>query len=157
MDDFANNFIEVGVKDRSNPLVNFNFMLRVEGVFDLPCKSIKAFTREMEYEHIQEGGLNDYVHMRRKPISRPFYFEVERYAGVDYVDPLPLGADLVLPVLLFVARRPVFKTVARTYAFTGCTVTKKTYGDLEADRSGILTDTVTIAYREMVCIDTPFV
>ena len=83
-----------------NPLVNFNFMLRVELMFDLPCKSVRAFTRELEYDYIQEGGLNDYVHMRRKPITRPFTLEIERYVGVDYIDPLPLGADLVLPVLL---------------------------------------------------------
>ena len=31
-----------------NPLVNFNFMLRVEAIYDLPCKSVHAFTREME-------------------------------------------------------------------------------------------------------------
>ncbi|MDR1247527.1 MAG: hypothetical protein LBK57_11000 [Clostridiales Family XIII bacterium] len=158
MDDGAlKNFNEIGPKDQSNPLVNFNFMLRVEAVFDLPCKSVKAFTRELEYENIQEGGLNDYVHMRRKPISRPFTLEVERYAGVDYVDPLPLGADLALPLFLFVARRPVFESVARTYVFTGCTVIKKVYGELSAEHSGLLTDTITIAYREMICIDTPFV
>jgi hypothetical protein len=146
------------VKDgRSNPLVNFNFLLRVEAMFDLPCKSVRAFARELEYENIQEGGLNDYVHMRRKPISRPFTLEVERYVGVDYVDPLPLGADLVLPVFLFVTRRPgEFQTVMRTYVFTGCTVTKKVYGELAAESSGLLTDTVTIAYREMICVDTPF-
>ena len=85
-------------------MVGYNFMLRVELLFDLPCKSVRAFTREMEYELIQEGGLNDYVHMRRKPISKPFYFEIERYIGVDYIDPLPVGAELVLPVLLFVSR-----------------------------------------------------
>ena len=32
-----------------NPAVNFNFMLRVEGVLDLPCKSIRAFQKENEY------------------------------------------------------------------------------------------------------------
>jgi hypothetical protein len=147
------------VKDgRINPLVNFNFLLRVEAMFDLPCKSVRAFTRELEYDTIQEGGLNDYVHMRRKPISRPFTLEVERYVGVDYVDPLPLGADLMLPVFLFVTRRPgEFQTVVRTYVFTGCTVIKKVYGELAAEQSGLLTDTVTIAYREMICVDTPFV
>ena len=124
-----------------NPLVNFNFMLRVELMFDLPCKSVRAFTRELEYDYIQEGGLNDYVHMRRKPISRPFTLEIERYVGVDYIDPLPLGADLVLPVLLFVSRNHdqfIPGVVARTYVFTGCTVMKKTYGDLVADQSGLL-------------------
>ena len=127
-----------------NPLVNFNFMLRVELLFDLPCKSVRAFTRELEYEFIQEGGLNDYVHMRRKPISKPFVLEVERYVGVDYIDPLPLGADLVLPVLLFVSRNHdqfIPGVVARTYVFTGCTVMKKTYGDLIADKSGLLVET----------------
>ena len=142
-----------------NPLVNFNFMLRVEMAFDLPCKSVRAFQRELEYEYIQEGGLNDYVHMRRKPISKPFTLEVERYVGVDYVDPLPLGADLVLPLMLFVSRAQsqfVPGVVARTYVFTGCTVMKKTYGDLVADQSGLLVETTTIGYREMLCVDIPW-
>lgn len=139
--------------------MGFNFMLRVEALYDVPCKSVRAFTREMEYEYIQEGGLNDYVHMRRKPISRPFTFEVERYAAVDIIDPLPIGAELILPVLLFVSRHHnmfIPGVVTRTYVFTGCTVTKKEYGKLDAERSELLTETVTIAYREMVCIDIPF-
>lgn len=142
-----------------NPLVNFNFMLRVELAFDLPCKSVRAFERELEYDFIQEGGLNDYVHMRRKPISKPFTLEVERYVGVDYVDPLPLGADLVLPLMLFVSRNHdqfIPFVVARTYVFTGCTVMKKTYGDLVADQSGLLVETTTIGYREMLCVDIPW-
>jgi hypothetical protein len=138
------------------PIVGFNFMLRVEAVYDLPCKGIKAFSREMEYEYIQEGGLNDYVHMRRKPISRPFTLEVERYAGVDIIDPLPLGAELILPLILFVSRyQDQWAPVARTYVFTGCTVTKKEYGKLDAERSELLTETTTIAYREMLCVDVP--
>ena len=142
-----------------NPLVNFNFMLRVEMLFDLPCKSVRAFTRELEYDYIQEGGLNDYVHMRRKPITQPFTLEIERYVGVDYLDPLPLGADLVLPVLLFFSRNHdqfIPGVVARTYVFTGCTVMKKTYGDLVADQSGLLVETTTIGYREMLCVDLPW-
>ena len=142
-----------------SPLVGYNFMLRVELMFDLPCKSIRAFTREMEYEYIQEGGLNDYVHMLRKPISQPFTLEVERYVGVDYVDPLPLGGALKLPLLLFVGREPnqfIPLLVARTYAFTGCCITKKTYGDLVGDRSELLVETTTIAYQEMVVVDIPW-
>ena len=142
-----------------NPLVNFNFMLRVELVMDLPCKSVRAFERELEYDYIQEGGLNDYVHMRRKPISSPYTLEIERYVGVDYIDPLPLGADLTLPLMLFVSRVPdqfVVGVVARTYIFTGCTVMKKSYGDLVAEESGLLVETTTIGYREMLCVDIPW-
>lgn len=142
-----------------NPVPGFNFMLRVEGIFDLPCKSIRAFTREMEYELIQEGGLNDYVHMRRKPISKPFYLEVERYVGLDYIDPLPIGAELLLPVILMISRNVnqfIPMVSARTFLFTGCTVVKKTFGDMVADQSGLLVDTTTIAYREMICVDAPW-
>lgn len=139
-----------------SPVVGYNFMLRVEGVMDLPCKAIRAFSKEMEYELIQEGGLNDYVHMRRKSISKPFYFEVDRYIGVDYIDPLPLGAELLLPVILLVARHPGhFGAAARVYTFTGCTVTKKTYGEMNAEKSDLFVETTTIAYRELVVVDSP--
>lgn len=143
-----------------SPLVGYNFMLRVEMLFDLPCKSVRSFSQEMEYEYIQEGGLNDYVHLRRKPISRPFTLEVERYVGIDYVDPMPNGAELALPVLLMVSRQQdkfiPMVNAARTYVFTGCTVIKKTYGDLNAEQSGLLLETTTLAYREMLVLNAPW-
>ncbi len=140
-----------------NPAVNFNFMLRVEGIFDLPCKSVHAFQKENEYEIIQEGGLNDYVHMRRKPVSKPFTFQVERYVGVDLLDPLANGTDLTLPVILMVNRYLAYGDFhpVRCYVFTGCTVMAKEYGALDAEKSGLMIETTTIAYQEMFCIDNP--
>lgn len=139
----------------SNPAVNFNFMLRVEGVFDLPCRSVHVFQKENEYELIQEGGLNDYVHMRRKPISRPFTFQVERYVGTDILDPLANGTDLALPVILMVNRYRIYGDFLpiRMYVFTGCTVMSKEYGELNAEKGGLLVETTTIAYRELTCVD----
>lgn len=143
-----------------NPATNFNFMLRVEGVFDLPCRAVRSFQRENEFEYIQEGGVNDYVHLRRKPISKPFTFQVERYVGVDgaLVDYLALGTELILPVILLVNRyhwgtggKNVYPM--RTYVFTGCTVTAKEYGELSAEKSALLVETTTIAYREMLNVD----
>lgn len=138
-----------------NPAVNFNFMLRVEGIYDLPCKSVHVFQKENEYEFIQEGGLNDYVHMRRKPISKPFTFQVERYVGTDILDPLANGTDLVLPVILMINRYRIYGDFlpVRMYVFTGCTVMSKEYGELNAEKSGLLIETTTIAYRELVCVD----
>ncbi len=140
-------------------LPKFNFVLRVEGAINVPCKAIKNLRRENEFEYIQEGGLNDYVHMKRKPISKPFTFQVERYAGIDIVDPLALGTELVLPLLLLVYDRPDMGNLGvdahRYYAFTGCTVTAKDYGDLDSENSGLVLETTTIAFREMVCIDNP--
>lgn len=140
-----------------HPTGNFNFILRVEAVYDLPCKSVRAFQRENEYEMIQEGGLNDYVHMRRKPISKPFTFQVERYVGAEFFDPLSNGTELILPVMLLVNRYHLkdWDMPARIYIFTGCTVMAKEYGGLSAEESGLLTETTTIAYQEMFCVDNP--
>lgn len=138
-----------------NPLPGFNFFIRVEGAIDLPCRAVRVFQYENEYELIQEGGLNDYVHMRRKPISKPFTFQVERYVGVDYIDPLANGTELLLPVLLFVCRYRDGKVPIRIYAFTGCTVMSKQYGELNAEKSELLVETTTIGYREMLCINWP--
>ncbi len=138
---------------------SMHFMLRVEAAIDVPCRAIRNLRRENEFEYIQEGGLNDYVHLKRKPISRPFTFQVERYAGTDTVDPLALGTELTLPLILFVYDRPLsanFVDAHRYYTFTGCTVTAKDYGELNSERSGLLVETTTIAFREMACIDTPW-
>ena len=144
------------VNQSNNVLVNYNFMLRVEGIYDLPCKSVHSFTKENEFEYVQEGGLNDYVHMLRKPISKPFSFTVERYVGMDIVSPLPLGAELVLPVILMVSPNAnQFDNAKRTFVFTGCTVMSKTYGELNAEKSDLLTETIVIGYREMTEVTIP--
>ncbi|MCR5278220.1 MAG: hypothetical protein K6E19_02155 [Lachnospiraceae bacterium] len=153
-DDWENFFV---YNTGRNVSPNFNFMLRVEGLFDLPCRRVHSFTKANEYEYIQEGGLNDYVHMRRKPVSQPFTFQVERYVGVDYLDPLQPGTDLILPVVLFVCRMEMHKNFMpfRTYTFTGCTVMSKEYGELNAESSGLHTETTTIGYREMIRVTLP--
>ena len=155
MSDRDMNFILYNTGRSVSP--NFNFMLRVEGLFDLPCKSVHSCKKANEYEYIQEGGLNDYVHMKRKPISKPFTFEVERYVGVDILDPLQPGTELVLPIVLMVWRRVMYKnfTPFRVYTFTGCTVMEKKYGELDAEKSGLLVETTTIGYREMMRMTMP--
>ncbi len=153
-----------------NPAVAYAFALQVEAAFFLPLRSVRVFTKENEYDYYQEGGLNDYVHMLRKPISKPFTFQVERYVGVDagfadmnsgFIDPLALGTDLALPLVLYVNRSPSgnwyknisFENCARAYVFTGCTVTSKEYGELNAEQSKLLTETTTIAYRELLAVN----
>lgn len=140
-----------------NPLVSYNFLLRVEGKFDLPCKSIQGFKNQMEYEYIREGGVNDYVHIRRKPAQNPASIQVERYVINEITDTLAVGAVFDNPIQLLVARYPgEFINPKRIYSFSGCVVTSKEYGQLSAEQSGILTETITIAYQSMTCSDNPF-
>ncbi len=133
-------------------LPNFRFMLRVNGI-DLPLKSVSAFQRENEYDYIQEGGMNDYVYLRRKPISKPYTLRVERYIPTDFDDPLSNGSELFLPLLLFVGRNSGGKMgFGRYYVFTGAVVMGKEYGGLDSERAGLLTETITIGYNQMFCI-----
>lgn len=144
----------MGLNKDGNPLVNCNFLLRVDAVWDLPCKKIGSFKCENEYETIQEGGVNDYVYLRKKPVSKPFTFDVERYIGVDYFDPLPVGRQPILPILLYVSRySDDFKTPKRTFTFMGCTVMGKTYGELDAEHSGLILETTTIAYQRVLVVN----
>ena len=100
-------------KGQINPAVSYNFGLQVEAMFFVPLRAVRVFTKENEFDYYQEGGMNDFVHMLRKPISKPFTFQVEKYVGTDsgmfdqnsgFVDPLALGTDLILPIVLFVNR-----------------------------------------------------
>ncbi|MBQ9871333.1 MAG: hypothetical protein IJM27_05315 [Eubacterium sp.] len=157
---------------RLNPAVAYAFALQVEAAFFLPLRAVRVFSKENEFDYYQEGGLNDYVHMLRKPITRPFTFQIERYVGVDsgfldmnsgFLDPLALGTDLVLPLVLYVNRSPTkdwYKNItlsnlncARAYVFTGCTVIAKEYGELNAEQSKLHTETITIAYRELFAMN----
>ncbi len=147
------------IKSRAStlPTVNFNFMLRVEGVIDVPLKSVRAIHKENEYDQIQEGGVNDYVHLIRKPITKPFTLEIERYVGIDFYDPLSLGTKLLLPMFLNVGRYldPALFLPERQYLFNGCEVISKEYGNLDGEKSGLLTEVTRIAFQTMFVIDSP--
>jgi hypothetical protein len=151
-----------------DPIPNYNFVLWVEGVYFLPLKSVRVFNKENEFEYIQEGGVNDYVQMKRKPISKPFTFQVERYVDTGwakFLDPLANGTEMMLPMSLFVYKSNAKQGFAsdksadawasRFYVFTGCVVTAKEYGELNAEKSGLLVETTTIAYRELMVVNNP--
>ncbi len=144
--------------DRYDYLPSFRFILRVEGAFDVALKSIRPFTKENEYEQIEEGGLNDYVYMKRKHVTKPHTLQVERYLTQSFYDPIPNGTAFVLPLMLFVGGNHAQKfswSPRRTYVFFGAQVLNKEIGGFDAEKSGLLTETITIAYHQMYMLDTP--
>lgn len=138
----------------NKPVGSYNFLLRVDGKFDLPCKSIKGFEYGDEYEYIREGGLNDYVHIRKKQATKPHTFQIERYVGTDTIDHLTNGRTFAMPIILLVSRKQDdFDNPVRTYVFIGCTVINKSYGNMEASQSELLVETTTIAYQQLLCVN----
>ena len=119
-----------------NPLLNNIFLLRVDAVYDLACTKVSGIAQEREYENIVEGGVNDYVQLREKPSSKP--------------NPLPVAKRCVIPLVLYVDRHPdLFTNAPMIFTFSGCTVLSKKYGDLDAEHSGLMTETIQIAYQQV--------
>ncbi len=134
----------------------YRFLLRVEGYQDVPLKSIRPFSKENEYEYIAEGGLNDYVHTVRKQASKPFTLVVERYVSQKFIDPLTNGMAMVLPMILFIGNADAQKFdfwAVRTYIFTGCVIMNKEVGGFDAEKSGLLTETITIGYENSFALN----
>jgi hypothetical protein len=132
------------------PLINNHFLLRVNAIYDLPCRKISGIRDEKEYESIRSGGVNDFVYLREKQISKPKTFKVERYVGVDFFDPLIVGTEFVIPIVLYISRYiDDFNAPKQTFTFWGCTVLEKEYSELNAEQSGLLVETTTIAYQQM--------
>ena len=145
-------------QDRWDILPSFRFILRVEAGFDVPLKSIRPFMKENEYENIEEGGMNDYVTVKRKHVTKPHTLQVERYLTDKFYDPMPNGTAFVLPLLLFIGGNNADSfgwAPRRTYVFFGAQVLNKEIGGFDAERSGLLTETITIAYHQMYMMDTP--
>lgn len=139
------------------PLTNFSFTLRVEAIFEVPLKSVKVITKNNNYERIKEGGLNDYVHLKRKPVEEAFTLQVERYLTYSVVDPLANGVELTAPLILQVYKTNGFsdskgkadQNRGKIYVFTGCVVMGREYGALDSEKSGLATETITIGYKEL--------
>ena len=148
----------------SGPVTGFNFVMEVEQKYLLALNSVKAFNMENEYEYIQEGGVNDYVHMKKKPISKPATIQVERYIGTErFSDPLIIGKELQYPINLYIYRNEgrretvgkESESPARIYIFTGCMVISKDYGELNAEQSSLVTESITISFRELSVVNNP--
>lgn len=127
---------------------SMNFMLTVNGQ-DLPCKNFRSIQQEIEYEGIQEGGINNYVHIRKKPVTKPFTFQVERYVGPGYRDPFTVGKEVKGTIVLKAGRKRGDTQEYAQFTFSGCIVTGKNYSDMDAEKSGLLTETTTVAYERL--------
>jgi hypothetical protein len=133
-----------------NPMPNYIFLLRVDALYDLPCTKVSGITQEKEYENIMEGGVNDYVQLREKPVSKPNTLQIERYIGENYFDPLPVGYQCTMPLVLYVGRYVRdFNRAVITFTFSGATVISKKYGELDAEKGGLMSVTTEIAYQQV--------
>ena len=141
-------------------LPGFRFTLMVEGFQEVPLKSVRPFSKENEFETIEEGGMNDFVRIKRKHATKPHTIQVERYLNQDFYDPIPNGgAEFILPLLLFVggnnAQEFGWSGSQRVFVFFGSMVMNREIGGFDSEKSGLLTETITIAYNQLYTMDVP--
>ena len=126
---------------------NMNFTVRAGGG-EIPCRSVQGIQKEREQEFIREGGQNDFVYVRPKPVSRAQTLKLECLASKRNEDILPLGGILSEP--LVVETKPdVSSGKSVRFTFSGCIVVDKKYGDLRAEKGGLLEEIISVAYQEM--------
>ena len=139
--------------DRIDPVAGLNFVMRINAVLDIPLQKVHGFSQDLEYETIQQGGVNEYVTIRQKQVTQVRSFEVEFYVSKGYSSALSLGASFTIPIMILVSDVPgsfEAEHIKRMYAFTGCTVIGRTYGELDAERGALIVETAKIAYERMV-------
>lgn len=126
---------------------NMNFTVRADGR-EIPCRSVQGMQRQREQEFIREGGQNDFVHVRPKPVSRAQILKLECLASKSNEDILPLGRILSEPLVVETKPDASSGKLVR-FTFGGCMVVDKIYGDLRAEKGGLLEETISVAYQEM--------
>lgn len=127
---------------------NMNFQLTAKDHV-LACRKIHTFAQEIEYEVIAEGGSNDTVHIRKKPLGKPFTFQVERYVQAGYQDILEIGGFFE-QLILEVSEKPGdFSDSKVSFLFSGCLVSGKSYNGMDAEKSDLLVETTTIVYERL--------
>lgn len=135
-------------QDAYGKIRNMNFQLVVEE-HALECRSINTFTQEIEYEVIAEGGCSDTVHIRKKPLAKPFTFQVERYVQAGHQDVLEIGSFFERLILEISARPGDFSAPQVSFIFYGCLVSGKSYNGMNAEKSDLLVETTTIVYEQL--------
>lgn len=135
-------------QDTYGKVRNMNFQLVADGNV-LACKSVNSFSQEIEYDAIVEGGSSNTVHIRQKPLTKPFTFQVERYVQAGYQDILEIGKYFERLTLEASEKPGDFSASKVSFIFYGCLVGGKSYNGMNAEKSDLLVETTTIVYEQM--------
>lgn len=110
--------------------------------------NIKSISTEVEVEALREGGVNDHVHILRKPSSsiQKLVFERGVCQGniVSALAAFSVGTNLLLPGTILVNNAKGIPVSA--FIFTSGIVLKWQVSDLDASSSKVLVETFEVAH-----------
>lgn len=149
---------------------SYSFLVIVENNPLGEYTRVSNIVAEMEYETYCEGGLNTYAHILPKPASTVNRLTLQRYLRSTFVTGgrLCVGARLHSPIFLCAknperslaqvgvgipgsGRNAASTDLSRGYSFvfSGCMVVKHSFGELDAEKSRLLEETLEVTYEKM--------
>lgn len=144
-------------------MANNQFLVEIENYW-ISFSKVSNIQRAVEYDTIQEGGVNGFVHTLVKPSAQAQTIQFEKgisVMGDDSLKKLKLtpGLRLLHPIGVYIyADDPTFNNKAgreleRSYRISGCMVSKWELGGLDAMSSEVLVDKFEVVYSEVEQID----
>lgn len=144
-------------------MTNNHFLVEIDDCW-INFAKVTNIQRAVEYDTIQEGGLNGYVHTFVKPSTQVQTILFEKgvsVMGEEALKQLKLtpGLRLSQPIGVYIyADAPTHKGVAgrglgRSYLISGCMVSKWELGGLDAMSSEVLVDKFEVVYSEVEQFD----
>lgn len=150
----------LGVGRRGKLLLSHRFVVTF-GMMAMGFQSVSGIELTEEVTYINEGGNNSAPVMLKAPRSSPHFLTFKRglvVSGLKQIKAI-LPSDVISfgskgsPGTLIVLDEN--QDIRNIYAFTSLGVVEWSLADLEAERAGILYETVKIAHRGLTKISIP--
>lgn len=133
------------------PSFSYTVWIEMQPVWGV--KTVNNISSELKYEVYTEGGLNDKPYMIPQPVTDIKTLEINARVAAEPVQGMagsiyPVGQRFKLPVYVGV-RLPEDGAKGISFAFTGCTVIRQSFSELDGESSRLLETTLTLAYEKL--------
>lgn len=133
---------------RRDPAGAYQFLVRI-GNDEYGFSRISGLRRERENFTIQEGGLNDRVHILPGPVKRGGTVRLERGVYLGEQLPFYMAGEPLPGAMTIELCSPSGQSGQKNYTLVGLVVKSWEAGDLDASQNQILIDRFEIDYEFM--------
>ncbi|MEF9915820.1 MAG: phage tail protein [Lachnospiraceae bacterium] len=131
--------------DRADLITKFNFLVYID-LHPFGFTKISNISHSIDYETIKEGGVNDMVHLVKKPKETPDKVVLEKglSLGLLHDKPIQVGITLAKGILIIIMKngKPRMELFCDT-----CMVTKWEYDGFDATSNQMAIKKIEIAYN----------
>lgn len=131
----------------SRPVIGNKFTVAI-GPINISFAKIRNISKEIQIDVLQEGGVNDYVHVLQKPYTTPHKLIFEKGISdegiLSKLTPLLVGKKLPFSGIITVKNSKGETT--GSYSFAEPIILKWSIGDLDALDNKVLIESLEVAH-----------